>query len=247
MSWINEVYERLAEIYAADLQIEDFKSRMQKLVEEGKSKEEAVLVLAIEKGLWIPEIEDLLKKGMSNEKAVSEVAKKMKIEASTEEKVKKLEETVKIKRGLFELPAPPPPAPTRRVYLKTISKYFIHGLAFSVLFLILSIAMIFVLAILIGFGFIIGLIIGVGLLFLMVGFLNSIITDFLWFTVSKSFLSILFHGIVLSVTLIVVNIIFIWAPNLVFPNVYVEIITFIIGTFLNGLIGKTVATIWEET
>jgi len=243
MSRINRVYERLAEIYAADLQMEDFKSRMQKLVEEGKSAEEAVLVLAIEKGLWIPEIEELLKKGMSKEKAVSKVAKTMKIEASTEEKVKKLEETVKLKEAL---PAPAPISSTKRQYLKTFSKYFIHGLAFSILFLILSIAMTFILVILVGFGFIIGLIIGIGLLLLIVGFLNSVITDFLWFTVNKSFLSTLFHGIVLSVALLIVDIIFIWVPRMVFPNVYVEMITFIIGTFSNGIIGKTVATIWAE-
>jgi len=112
MSRINRVYVRLAEIYAYDGQLEDFKSRMQKLVEAGKSKEEAVLVLALEKGLWIPEVEELLKKGESREKAISKVAKTMKIETSTEEELKELEATVKrelatTKRKYLELPAPP--------------------------------------------------------------------------------------------------------------------------------------------
>lgn len=240
MSRINRIYVRLAEIYAYAGQLEDFKSRMQKLVEAGKSKEEAVLVLALEKGLWVPEVEELLKKGMSREKAVSKVAKTMNIEASTEEEVKKLEETVK------ELPARPPTAPTKRLDLKTISKYFIHGLAFSILFLILGVAWSFALVILVGLGSIIGLIIGLGLLFLIVGFLNSLITDFLWFTVNKSFLSTLFHGIVLFMLLLIVDSIFVLVPIIVFLNVYVQIITFIVGTFLNGLVGKTVARIWEE-
>ena len=133
-----------------------------------------------------------------------------------------------------------------RKWWKTPVKYFIHGLGFSILFLVLLIGWAFILALLVVSGFIIGLIIGFGLLFLIVGYVNSFITDLLWFPVKTSFWGTLFHGFALFIVLLIVGVIFVWIPNTAFPSIYVQVTTFIVETFLNGLAGKTIAGGWKE-
>lgn len=130
--------------------------------------------------------------------------------------------------------------------MKNLLKYFVHGIAYSVLFLILAIGWVFVFAILVALGWIIGLIIGLGLLLLIIGFVNSVITSWLWFPVKMSFWSTLFHGFVLLIALLVVNGVFVIAPSLVFPGLVTTVVTFIVGSFLNGFVGKTVAGWWRE-
>ncbi len=128
----------------------------------------------------------------------------------------------------------------------TLTKYFIHGLGFSIIYLVLAIGWAFILVLLVGLGFIIGLIIGLGLLFLIVGYVNSFITDLLWFPVRTSFWSTMFHGFALFIVLLIVGVIFVWIPNTAFPTIYTQVITFIGETFLNGLAGKTIAGGWKE-
>ena len=129
---------------------------------------------------------------------------------------------------------------------KDLAKYFIHGIAFSLLFVLLAIVWVFVLVFLVGLGFIIGLLIGLGLLFLIIGFLNSLITFLLWFEVKTSFWDIFFHGLVLFIVLLVVNGIFITAPSLAFPGITTTVITFIIACFLDGFVAKKVAGLWRR-
>ncbi len=129
---------------------------------------------------------------------------------------------------------------------KNLAKYFTHGITFSMLFLILGIVWVFVFAFLVIAGFIIGLIIGIGVLFLIVGSINSIITDFLWFSVKTSFWDTLFHGLVLFIILLIVNGIFVTVPSLVFPGIATTLITLVIATFLNGFVGKKVAEWWKQ-
>ena len=129
---------------------------------------------------------------------------------------------------------------------KDLAKYFIHGIAFSLLFLLLAIAWIFIFIILVGVGFIIGLIIGLGLLFLIVGFLNSIITVYLWFDVKMSFLDLLFHGLVLFVVLLIVNGISVTLPSLAFPGIATTVVTFVVSAFLDGFAAKEVAGRWRQ-
>ncbi len=129
---------------------------------------------------------------------------------------------------------------------KIFAKYFVHGIAFSLLFLLLGIAWIFILVILVRLGFIIGLIIGFGLLFLIVGFLNSIITVYLWFDVKMSFLDLFFHGLALFVILLIVNGISVTLPSLVFPGIATSAVTFIIASFLDGFAAKEVAGRWRQ-
>lgn len=129
---------------------------------------------------------------------------------------------------------------------KDLAKYFIHGIAFSLLFVLLAIVWVFALVVLVGLGFIIGLIIGLGMLFLIIGFLNSLITFFLWFEVRTSFWDIFFHGLVLFIVLLIVNGIFITAPSLALPGIATTVITVIIACFLDGFVAKKVAGFWEK-
>lgn len=131
--------------------------------------------------------------------------------------------------------------------VKNLMKYFVHGIAYSILFLILEIVWVFIFAILVAIGWIIGLIIGFGLLLLIIGFVNSVITSWLWFPVKMSFWSTLSHGFVLFIALLFVNGVVVIVPYLFFPELVTTVVTFIVGSFLSGFVGKKVAGWWRET
>lgn len=128
---------------------------------------------------------------------------------------------------------------------KIIVKYFVHGIAFSLIFTVLAVAWIFGLLMLTVVGSFIGFIIGFGILMLIIGGLNSFLTSILWFPVKTAFWSILGHGFVLFIVLLIVNGIFVMVPSLAFPGISTTIITFVIGSFLDGFVGKKVAGWWK--
>lgn len=95
-------------------------------------------------------------------------------------------------------------------------------------------------------GVLIGIIIGIALLFLEVGFINAMITSFLWFDVKTSFWSLLSHGLVLLITLVILDPIG-TVPNVIFPGVAMFAVTRIVLAFGYGYLGKRIAGIWRET
>ena len=123
-------------------------------------------------------------------------------------------------------------------------KYFIHGIAFSLLFVLLAVVWAFVLVLLIGLGSFIGLIIGIALLLLIVGVLNAGLGAFLWDIDAggKGWSGMFFHGLVLFVILLIAELAVSYLPNQVFPGTATFVITFIIRTLLYGIIEKTVCT-----
>lgn len=125
-------------------------------------------------------------------------------------------------------------------------KYFGHGIAFSIMFIILAIIWVFLYVFLMISGAFIGIIIGFGLLILIVGFINALVTTFLWFPVNMSFWSLLGHGFVLFIVLALIDLTVGAIPNLIFPNIATVIVTRIILAFLYGFIGKKIAGFWEE-
>ncbi len=128
-----------------------------------------------------------------------------------------------------------------------LAKYFVHGIAFSFLFLVLAFVLVFVLVFLVAFGSFIGLIIGFGILMLTIGGLNCFLTGVIWGVETKtSFWSVLLHGFTLFMILLLVNGILVMAPNIAFPSIATTIITFIIGAFAGGFAGKKVAEWFEE-
>jgi hypothetical protein len=130
---------------------------------------------------------------------------------------------------------------------KDLAKYFVHGIAFSFLFLVLAFVLVFVLVVLVAFGSFIGLIIGFGILMLTVGGLNCFLTGAIWGEeTNTSFWSVLLHGFALFVILLFVNGILVMVPNIVFPSIATTVVTFIIGAFAGGFVGKKVAELFEE-
>jgi ABC-type dipeptide/oligopeptide/nickel transport system permease component len=134
----------------------------------------------------------------------------------------------------------------RHLSLKNIAKYFVHGLAFSILFLVLSFVWVFVSAFFTTIGGIIGFIIGFVLLFLLVGFANSLVTSYLWFEVRYGFWDLLIHGFVLFAILIVVNIAITVVAASVISGIAATLVAFAIGSFVEGFVGRLVASWWSE-
>lgn len=125
-------------------------------------------------------------------------------------------------------------------------KYFFHGILFSILLAVLGLGWAFIFAGLVITGFIIGLIIGFVLLFLLMGFLNAFITDLMWNINTKTdWGSLLAHGFVLSLALIVVAIPS-FLINVFLPSLVTTVILSIVYCFVDGFIAKKVASGWEE-
>jgi hypothetical protein len=156
------------------------------------------------------------------------------------------EATVKPKRESIELPAPPPTVPPKRLDFKTISKYFIHGVAFSIIMLALVFVWVFITVFLVVIGSVIGLLIGfVVYLFILSG-LNSFLVNLIWsISIKTAWKSLLGHGFVLFILLIIVHIPAI-IINLVVPSLAATIVLFVVNAFIDGFVAKNVASLWEE-
>jgi hypothetical protein len=126
------------------------------------------------------------------------------------------------------------------------TKYFLHGIAFSLLLLVLEIVWVFMLVFLVIIGFIVGLIIGFIILFFIIGGLNAVLTQSIWKTyIKKDWKNLLAHGIVLFVVLILAGI-----PSLLvyyaYPNLIAGVVLFFIYCFIDGYVAKHVGSAFEE-
>ena len=135
----------------------------------------------------------------------------------------------------------------KRIAYRDVGKYFVHGIVFSIFLVVLTMIWTFVLVGLVAIGWIIGLAIGFGLLILIVGFINAVVTSFLWFPVKMSSWSLLGHGLILFIALIISDVFIVIVPTHVFPGTGTVVLTRIITSFLYGFVGKKVAGFWEET
>ncbi len=126
---------------------------------------------------------------------------------------------------------------------ETLGKFFLHGILFSFLFLLLAVAWILVIAILVSLGALIGLIIGFAFLFLVMGYINTILGTQIWNIEphTQGISSFFFHGLALFIVLVIVNLMII-LPNYFIPGIAIQAATFVIGAFLNGYIGKGIAS-----
>lgn len=127
-----------------------------------------------------------------------------------------------------------------------LSRYFLHGILFSLMLLGLSYVWLIVFALLTYIGAFIGVIIGVIVFFFFIGCLNAFLTDKIWsFYVKTDWKSLLAHGFVLSILLIIVS-----SPsiviNLLIPNLATIIVLFVINTFIEGYVARNIAASWEE-
>jgi hypothetical protein len=127
-----------------------------------------------------------------------------------------------------------------------LTKYFLHGLIFSLLLLALEIVWAFLLVFLVLIGYIVGLILGLIVLFFIVGGLNAVLTQSIWDTyIKQNWKSLLGHGIVLFIALILAAI-----PSILIrytsPSLIAEIFVFFIYCFVDGYIAKQVGFAFEE-
>ena len=112
--------------------------------------------------------------------------------------------------------------------------------------LVLGLAWALLLMMLVGVGFIIGLIIGLVVLFILVGGLNSFLTDMIWdIPVKTDWKNLLSHGFALIVVLLIAEIPGFLVRSYV-PSLATTAVLFIIYAFVDGFLGKNVGGFWEE-
>jgi hypothetical protein len=123
----------------------------------------------------------------------------------------------------------------------SLSKYFVHGLAFSLIMLILSFGVGFLLVLLVAVGFILGLIVGLLILLMVYARINVFLMDRIWHVpVKTDWKSLLAHGLALIFVLFLVSIPSL-AINLSMPNIIVYIITLTVYCPIDGYIAKKIA------
>jgi len=130
--------------------------------------------------------------------------------------------------------------------LNILLKYFLHGVSFSFLRLVLAIVWTIIAVALVFIGFIIGLIIGFLVLFYIIGGINAVLTDLIWgVSIKTDWKSLLAHGFVLFILLIIAAIPQFIISSVV-PSLATKIVMFIIYCFIDGFIAKSVAGQWES-
>ncbi len=126
-----------------------------------------------------------------------------------------------------------------------VAKYFVHGLALGVLFLIVGAAWTFVIVLLVICGLWIGLATGLVLFFVLIGYLNGYVAWLLWFPVRTGFVPTLGHGVLLFLALLPLNLVVLGVHLLVTPDLLVSLGIFIVTAPAFGYVAKRVAGVWE--
>jgi len=129
---------------------------------------------------------------------------------------------------------------------KVASKYFLHGILFSAIFLVLAFLWAVLLVVLALIGSLIGLAIGFVVLFFLIGGLNSLLANFIWsIPTVKDWKGLLAHGFVLFISLFMVHVPSILV-NFLMPSWAIIVVLFIVYAFIDGLVGKKVAGWWVK-
>jgi hypothetical protein len=128
---------------------------------------------------------------------------------------------------------------------RSLWKYFEQGILFSLILTGLAIVWAVVLVVLLVVGFIIGLIIGFVILLFIMGWLNAGLTNWIWdIPIRTDWKSLLAHGLVLLIALIVVEIPAI-IVNYAVPSVVTMVVMFVIYCFIDGFVAKKVAEYYQ--
>jgi ribosomal protein L37AE/L43A len=124
-------------------------------------------------------------------------------------------------------------------------RYFLHGFVFSLLFIPLEIAWMFAAVFLTSVGFIIGLVIAIGLLFLGIGYLNTLVAGFVWgYAFDNEFTEVLVHGFVLSLIFLGIGLVVSWPLMAYASNWIVFVARALIFCFLYGIAGRSIAEMY---
>jgi signal transduction histidine kinase len=137
----------------------------------------------------------------------------------------------------------------KRPSLRNLGKYLLHGVAFAALLFILTLFSRPILALLAVIGSFLGIIIGFVILLLLVGVINSFITETLWFRMETSWKKYLYQGILLLIILGMVGLPLQYLYSLstslkLVSRVLTGAVLFLAGSLIYGYIGKRVGSIW---
>ena len=127
-----------------------------------------------------------------------------------------------------------------------LPRYFLHGLLFSLISIILIFVWVFLTVALVFIGSILGLIIGIVLLLFIFGAINTFLMQEIWKVSTRGgLLSLFTHGLVLFLALLLVSIPSL-VINLLAPNIAVSVVLFVVYCVVDGYVAKTVGGNWEE-
>jgi len=94
-------------------------------------------------------------------------------------------------------------------------------------------------------GFIIGLVVAIGLLFLGIGYLNTLVAGFVWgYAFDNEFTEVLVHGFVLSFIFLGIGLVVSWPLMAYASNWIVFVARIIIFCFLYGIVGRSIAEMY---
>lgn len=134
-----------------------------------------------------------------------------------------------------------------------IAKYFLHGVAYSLLLIGLTFVSILLLVALVVVGSILGLLLGFLIMIMGVGYVNSFLSGYFWnIQTPTKWSSLLVHGLVLMIAIGLAGTPFIALEFLVgslapvFSVIAIPVL-FVIHSIVNGYIGKAVASMQEES
>jgi len=126
------------------------------------------------------------------------------------------------------------------------AKYFVHGILFLLSYFAMIFLWAFFFAALIMVGLFLGLILGFVVLFFFIGGLNSFLTSIIWSVQVKTrWMSLLGHGLVLFIALLLVNLPHIFV-TLAVPNLFVWLVVMVLYAFIDGYVAKKVAMWWKR-
>jgi hypothetical protein len=125
-------------------------------------------------------------------------------------------------------------------------KYFLHGILFSGIFLVMGFVWAFVFVVLVVAGLLVGFILGLILLFFIIGWINVSLAGLIWdMWIQSDWKSLLVHGFLLFVLLIIAGIPSI-IVNLIVPSLAITLVFFIINCLIDGFVAKNLAEWFEE-
>jgi transcription elongation factor Elf1 len=134
-----------------------------------------------------------------------------------------------------------------------IAKYFLHGVAYSLLVIGFLFVWIFLLVVLLVIGSILGLLLGFLVIIMGVGYVNSFLSGYFWdIQTPTKWSSLLVHGLVLMIAMGLAGTPFIFLEFLVGPltsifSIVAILVLFVIHSIVNGYLGKAVASMQGES
>src|SRR6059036_1003232 len=131
-----------------------------------------------------------------------------------------------------------------RTDARTFLKLYVYGILFSLLSTVLSLGWVFVAAFLIRFGFLVGLAIAIGLLVLLAGFANAMVSRLLWFPVKGGLWVYFQQGLIMSVVVVLV-LLLIAGVSFLFSPISGLVAGFLIAPPAYGTVGAWVADFYR--